>query len=104
MRNVRNRGFKQCKNTEQSSVLACGLIVDGRRVTVHRSVLVGLLGLITCVRTGLAQEAELLGSRAEVRLSCAFGTGKHRQGSRGRQSLEWSRSDRQGTARMKGET
>ena len=78
MRNVRNRGSKHCGNTEQSSVLACGFrevrdafvvrIVDGRRV-VCRSGLVELLGLITCVETGLGQVAKLLGARAEVRLA-----------------------------------
>ena len=82
MRNVRNRGLTHCGNTEQSSVLACGFrevtsvivvrIVDGRRVTVHRSGLVGLLGLITCGARGISQVAELLGARAEVRLKRAL--------------------------------
>ena len=50
-------------NTGQSSVLVCVFfrkvrdaivvrIVDGRRVIVHRSVLVELFGLINCVKTG----------------------------------------------------
>ena len=56
MRNLRNRGFKHCGNTEQSSVLVCGFreardavvvwIVEWRRVTVHRSDLVELFGLM----------------------------------------------------------
>ena len=98
MRNLRNRGFKHCGNTEQSSVLVCGFrevrdaivvrIVEWRRVRVYRSDLVELCGLITCVRTALGQVAKLLGARAEVRLTRAFGSGKARQGSRGRQSRE----------------
>ena len=63
-------------------------IVDGRRVTVHRSDLVELFGLITCVRTRRGQIAKLLGVRAEVRLTHAVGSGKAWQGSRGRQSRE----------------
>ena len=56
MKNVQNRGFKHCENTELSSVLACGdrevreivvRIVDGRRVIIHGSILVELHGLIT---------------------------------------------------------
>ena len=43
-------------------------IVDGRRVTVHRSGLVGLLGLTTCGLRGIGQVAKLLGARAVVRL------------------------------------
>ena len=84
MRNFRNRGFKHCGNTEQSSVLVCGFrevrdaivvrIGDGRRVTVYRSDLVELFGL-TCVRTALGQVAKLLGGRAEVRLTRAFWVG-----------------------------
>ena len=54
-------------------------IVDVRRVTVHRSGLVELLGLITCVRTGLGQVAKFLEARAEVCLTRAFGSGKARQ-------------------------
>ena len=42
-------------------------IVDGRRVTVYRSDLVELLGLITCGVRGIGQVAKLLGARAEVR-------------------------------------
>ena len=59
MRNVRNRGFKHCENTELSSVLVCVLrdvrdfievwIVNEHGVIVHRSDLVELVGLITCV-------------------------------------------------------
>ena len=98
MKNARNRGFKHCGNIEQSSVLACGFrevtdaivvrIVNGRRVTVYRSGLVVLLGLITCLETGLGQVAKLYRGRAEVRLTRAFGSGRARQGSRGRQSRE----------------
>ena len=50
-------------------------IVDGRRAIVYRSELVELLGLITCVETGLGQVAKLLGARAEVRLTRAFWVG-----------------------------
>ena len=70
MRNVRNRRFKHCENTEQSFVLLCVFrvvrdlievwIVIEHRVTVHRSDLVELLGLITCVEGGLAQIAKKL--------------------------------------------
>ena len=59
MRNVRNIGFKHCGNAEQSSVLVYGFrevrdfievwIVNEHRVTVHRSDLVELFGLTTCV-------------------------------------------------------
>ena len=51
MRNVRNRGFKHCGNTELSSVLVRGFrdvgeivirIVDEHRVIIHRSILVEL--------------------------------------------------------------
>ena len=76
MRNVRNRGFKYCENTEQSSVLVCLFrdvrdfievwIVNENRVTVHRSDLVELLGLITCVEGGLGQTAKLLAARART--------------------------------------
>ena len=63
-------------------------IVEWRRVRVYRSDLVELCGLITCVRTGHGQVAKLLGARADVRLTRAFGSGKARQESRGRQSRE----------------
>ena len=68
--NVRNRGFKLCENTEQSNVLVCALrevrdfievwIVNEHRVTVHRSDLVELVGLITCVEGGPRQIVKLL--------------------------------------------
>ena len=48
-------------------------IVDGRRVTVHTSGLVGLLGLIPCGVRGIGHVSKLLGARAEVRLTRAFG-------------------------------
>ena len=69
MRNVHNREFKHCGNTELSSVLSCDFrkvgdivvwIANERRVIVHRSDLVELLGLITCVEGGLRQIAKLL--------------------------------------------
>ena len=95
MRNVRNRGLTHCGNTEQSSVLACGFrevtgfivvgMVDGRRVTVHRSGLVELLGLKTCGVRGISQVAKLLGARAEVRLTRAFGSGRARRRRCGRE-------------------
>ena len=80
-------------------------IVDRRRVTVHRSNLGELFGLTTFGVRGIGQVAKLLGARAEVRLTRAFGSGEVRQGSRRRRSRErWSRSDRQGTARKADET
>ena len=48
-------------------------IVDRRRVTVHRSDLVELLGLITCGVRGIGQVAKLLGARAEVLLTVLSG-------------------------------
>ena len=92
------RAFKHRGNTEQSSVLACGFreardaivvrVVDGRRVTVYRNDLVELFGLITCGVRGIGKVARLLGARAGVRLTRAFGSGEVRQGSRGRRSRE----------------
>ena len=86
MINVRNRGFKHCENTEQSNVLVCVFrevrdfievwIVNEHRVIVHRSDLVELVGLITCVEGGLGQIAKLLAARAQMRMPCAFGTSK----------------------------
>ena len=58
MRNVQNRGFNHCGNTELTSVLVRGFrevgdivvrIVDERRVLIHGSIFVELLGLLTCV-------------------------------------------------------
>ena len=52
MRNIQNRGFEHCVNTELTSVLVRGfrevgdivvLIVDERRVIIHGSILVELL-------------------------------------------------------------
>ena len=86
-RNVRNRGFKHCDNTEQSSVLVCVFrevrdfievwTVNEHRVTVHRGDLVELLGFITCVEGGLGQRAKLLAARAEMRMPYAFRTSKY---------------------------
>ena len=87
MRNARNRCFKHCGHTELSSVLACVFrevrdfievwIVHEHRVIVHNSDLVELVGLITCVEGGLGQTAKLLAARAEMRMPCAFRTGKY---------------------------
>ena len=63
-------------------------IVEWRRVTVYRSDLVEMFGLTTCGRTRRGRVAKLLGARAEVRLTRAFGSGEAWQGSRGRQSRE----------------
>ena len=70
MRNVRNGGVKHCENIEQSFVLECVFgevrdfievwIVNEHRVIVHRSDLVELVGLETCVEGGLGQVAKLL--------------------------------------------
>ena len=79
-------------------------ILDERRVIIHHSILVDLLGLITCERKELGQVAKqlVLGRSA---LDQCFQVGKVRQESvdgivRGRRSRnrEWSRSDRQRTA------
>ena len=112
-RNVRNRGFLHCGNTEQSSVLACNFrdvrdvivvrIVDGCRVSVCRSDLVELYGLITCGVRGIGQVTKLLAARAEVRLTRAFGSGTVRQGSsRQERSVEVTVREQQGR-RMKHE-
>ena len=89
MRNVRNRGFKHSENTEQSNVLVFVFrevrdftevwIVNEHSVTVHRSDLVELLGLIACVECGLGQVAKLLAARAELRVSYAFGTNSRKK-------------------------
>ena len=50
-------------------------IVDERRVTVYRSGLVELFGLITCVEDGFRHVARFNGTRAEMRMSFAFRTG-----------------------------
>ena len=72
-------------------------IVDGRRVSVYRSSLVELLGLITCVETGLGRVAKLLGARAEVRLTRAFGSGTvRRRRCRREGGLEMTVRDKQG--------
>ena len=86
-RNARNRGFKHCENTEQSSVLVCFFEksedfievwnVNAHRVTVHRGDLVELLGFINCVEGGLGQRAKLLAARAEMHMPYAFRTGKY---------------------------
>ena len=68
-------------------------IVDGRRITVYRSGLVGLLGLKTCGVGGIGQVAKLLGARAEVRVTRALGSGKARR-------RRCVRSDHEGTTRM----
>ena len=60
---------------EKSEMLSSSGSVNGRRVTVYRSDLVELFGLITCVRTGLGQVAKLLGARADVRSTRAFYVG-----------------------------
>ena len=116
MRNVRNRGFKHCNGTPNwSASLACDFwevrdaivvrIVDGRRVTVHRSDLVELFVLITCGVCGIGQVAKLLAARAEVRLDPRFRVGwSSARKSRTSKSGSWSRSDRQGTARKADET
>ena len=86
MRNVRNKGFKHCGNTELSSVLARGFrevgeivvrVVDEHRVIIHGIILVKLGGLITCVCIWLGQLAKLRDASAALRVSCAFWTGKY---------------------------
>ena len=68
-------------NTQQFSVLSCGFraVRDVIEVRIVNSDLVELFGLKTCVETGLDQTAKLLGAGAELRMSCAFGTGKFGQ-------------------------
>ena len=60
MGTLRNGRFKHCGNTELSGVLVRGFrevgeivvrIVDEHRVIFHRSDLVELFGLVTCVYT-----------------------------------------------------
>ena len=73
-------------NTEQSSVLACDFrevkdvsvvrIVDWRRVSIYRSNIVELFGLITSGVRRIGQVAKLPAARAEVRLIRAFGSGE----------------------------
>ena len=69
MRNARNRGFEHCENTDLACVLVRGFrevgeivvrIVVKRRVIIHGSILVELVGLITCGEDGLGQVAKLL--------------------------------------------
>ena len=59
-----------------------------RRVSVRRSNLVELFGLITCGVRGIGQVANLPAARAEVRLTRAFGSGTVRQGRCRCQGLE----------------
>ena len=84
MRNVQNRRFKQCVNTELAGVLVRGFrevgdivvqILDERRVIIHGSILVELVGIITCGGDGPGQEAKQL-VLGGMRLTCAFGSGK----------------------------
>ena len=87
MRNVQNRGFKHCVNTELSSVVVHGFrevpeivvrIVDECRVIIDGSILVELFGLITCVERGLgpiAKQLVLVRSALDLR----FWVGKDRQ-------------------------
>ena len=86
MRNVQNRGFEHCAKTKLTGVLDRGFgevggivvrIVDERRVIVHSSILVELLGHITCRRKELGQVAKLRDASAELRVSCALRTGKY---------------------------
>ena len=78
-------------------------IVDGRRVAVYRGDLVELLGPITCGVRGIGQVAKLLGARAEVRLNCAFGSGKARRRRCGRERGVEVTVREQQTRRMKHE-
>ena len=55
-------------------------IVDGRRVSVCRSSLVELFGLITCGVRGIGEVDKLPAARAEVRWTRVFGSGTLRQG------------------------
>ena len=113
MRNVHNREFKHCGNTELSNVFSC----DFRKVRdivvwtviAHRSDLVELFGFITCVESGLVQIAKTARPRAECawpallgRGSSAGSRGQKRQWGRRGHNREWSRSDRQGTAKEQG--
>ena len=44
--------------------------------TLEKQTKLGRHGCCLCVETGLGQVAKLLGARAELRMSCAFRTGK----------------------------
>ena len=104
MRNVQNRGG----NTELSSVLVHGFrevgeivvrIVDELNVIIHGSILVELLGLITCGEGELGQVARLLvlvRSAFDLRALLGRESSARRcgwDGQRGRRSRsqEWSR-------------
>ena len=82
--------FSNIVRTPNSPLLSCVFfrevrdfievwIVNEHRVTVHRSDLIELLGLTTCVEGGLVQIAKLHGTRAEMRMPCAFRTGQYRK-------------------------
>ena len=73
---------------EMSEMFIVVRIVDWRRVSVCRSDLVEVFGLITCGVRGIGLVAKLPAARAEVRLTCAFGSGRVRQGRCRRQSRE----------------
>ena len=62
-------------------------IVDRRRVSICRSNLVELLGLITCGVRGIGQVARLSGARAGVRLTRAFGSSRAAPGARMKTNL-----------------
>ena len=73
MRNVLNRRFKHCANTELASVLVRGFQEVGD-IVVHGSIIVELVGIITCVCICLGQVAKLRDACAEWHVSCAFRT------------------------------
>ena len=84
---MQNKGFKHRVNNELSSVLVRGFrevgeivvwIVDERRVLIHGSILVKLLGLITCVEGGHGQIAKQL-ILVQSALDLRFCVGKVRQ-------------------------
>ena len=115
VRYVRHKGFRLCGNTERSSALACDFrevrdvivvrIVDGRRVSVCRSNLVELLGLLSCGVRGIGQVAKTshrsCGSALDPRFRIESSSARKVQTSR---SGRWFRSDRQGTAKKADET
>ena len=103
MRNVQNRGFKHCGNTDLASVLVRGfrdigdtvvLIVDERRVIVHRSDLVELFGLFTRGVRGIGQVAKLLVLVRSSLFLRFFLSRRSSAGSRG-QKRQWGRRGRE---------
>ena len=70
MRNVRNRGFKHCENTEQPSVLVC-VFFEKSEISLRSGSSMSIVSLPT------GQIAKLLAGRAEMRMPYASRTSKY---------------------------